>query len=258
MEKCKNFTKNYHTHTNFCKHAKYTMEEMIIAAIDQGYELIGFSEHAPLRIHRMFRLNLSNLNEYLSLAQKLKAKYAKQIKVLIGLECEYHEDEHHFYQWLHDLPEIDYLIFGNHNNGNPMIPHPWSSRNVDFDVYCKQLETGFKSKLFACLAHPDYIISFYGKWDQKAIKLSKKIIDLSIKYDMPLGFNLNGFRFKKNTLDYPCDEFWKLVASSNAKVIVEADAHSVNTLQRSLVLKALEFAKTLGINKNIIDTLKIK
>jgi histidinol-phosphatase (PHP family) len=52
------FEHNYHTHTTFCRHATGTPEEMIINAIKNGYKTIGFSEHAPLKVHRNFRLNL--------------------------------------------------------------------------------------------------------------------------------------------------------------------------------------------------------
>ena len=38
---------NLHTHTYRCHHAKGTDEEYVIKAIENGYDLIGFSDHAP-------------------------------------------------------------------------------------------------------------------------------------------------------------------------------------------------------------------
>ena len=39
--------KNYHTHTARCMHAVGTDEEFILAAIEAGYTVIGFSDHSP-------------------------------------------------------------------------------------------------------------------------------------------------------------------------------------------------------------------
>ena len=36
---------NYHTHTEFCD-AKNTAEEMVIAAMEKGISILGFSSHA--------------------------------------------------------------------------------------------------------------------------------------------------------------------------------------------------------------------
>jgi histidinol-phosphatase (PHP family) len=52
------FKHNYHTHTTYCRHAQNTPEEMVQVAIEAGFATLGFSEHAPLTIHRNFRLNL--------------------------------------------------------------------------------------------------------------------------------------------------------------------------------------------------------
>ena len=36
---------NYHTHTEFCD-AKNTAEEMVLAAIEKNFSILGFSSHA--------------------------------------------------------------------------------------------------------------------------------------------------------------------------------------------------------------------
>ena len=38
------FKANFHTHSNFCD-GKCTAEEMVIAAIEKGFDTLGFSSH---------------------------------------------------------------------------------------------------------------------------------------------------------------------------------------------------------------------
>lgn len=43
--------KNFHTHTTYCD-GKNTAEEMILAAINQGFTALGFSGHSHTSIDR--------------------------------------------------------------------------------------------------------------------------------------------------------------------------------------------------------------
>ena len=38
---------NYHTHTARCGHATGTDEDYVLAAIEQGFDELGFSDHVP-------------------------------------------------------------------------------------------------------------------------------------------------------------------------------------------------------------------
>lgn len=38
---------NYHMHTKRCMHASGSDEDYVLAAIEGGYEEIGFSDHSP-------------------------------------------------------------------------------------------------------------------------------------------------------------------------------------------------------------------
>ena len=38
---------NYHTHTTRCFHAVGQDEDYVRAAIDGGFDLLGFADHAP-------------------------------------------------------------------------------------------------------------------------------------------------------------------------------------------------------------------
>jgi histidinol-phosphatase (PHP family) len=155
-----NFKHNYHTHTTYCHHAQNTVEENIKAAIKYGYKTLGFSEHAPLNVHRHFRLNLEELQHYINEVKFYQKKYQKKIKILIGLEAEYHRSQYKFYQNLRS--QVDYLILGNHNIGNPHKSIDLKKIKLnDLDLYGDQLRDACKSGLFSAIAHPDYVYTFY-------------------------------------------------------------------------------------------------
>jgi histidinol-phosphatase (PHP family) len=154
------FKHNYHTHTVYCHHAKHTVEENIKTAIKFGYKTLGFSEHAPLKVHRNFRLNLNEIDDYINEVKFYKAKYKKSINVLIGLEAEYHRSQYPYYKKLR--AKVDYMILGNHNIGNPHKSRDLKVvKLLNLDKYGEQLEDACDSGLFSAIAHPDYIYNFY-------------------------------------------------------------------------------------------------
>ncbi|MDR0985362.1 MAG: PHP domain-containing protein [Mycoplasmataceae bacterium] len=250
------FKHNYHTHTIYCHHAVDTVEQMVKYAIKNHYLTLGFSEHAPLNVIRKRRLNWKDLDNYINEVNIAKIKYKKQIKILCGLECEYDSSQYKYYKNLRN--KVDYLISGNHNKGNPHLANAWNSKNIDLDQYTKQTIDACKCGLFSYIAHPDYIFKFYHAWDEDAINMTNDIVDASLKYDIPLGFNLNGLKNKQETKDYPNNYFWQVVGDTKCKVLIEADAHDHRTLSKTVVNRGIRLIKKWGLTDNVIENLKIR
>ena len=110
---------NYHTHTSRCGHASGTDEQYVRAAIKQGFDELGFSDHVPWPYEDGFtnpgvRMSVLQLSQYLNSVRELAERYRDKIHILAGFECEYFPD---YMNWLEDMAaenELDYLIFGNH------------------------------------------------------------------------------------------------------------------------------------------------
>jgi histidinol-phosphatase (PHP family) len=79
---------NYHTHTTFCD-GKDSPEEMVIAAIEKGFDILGFSAHAMYPHEYPGNLQLSRYAEYAETLTALKAKYRGKIEILIGYEVDF-------------------------------------------------------------------------------------------------------------------------------------------------------------------------
>ncbi len=57
---------SHHSHSGqFCRHAKDTLEEIVLEAIRQGFEVYGLTEHAPRwRVEDLFPEEVSRPHPY--------------------------------------------------------------------------------------------------------------------------------------------------------------------------------------------------
>ena len=65
--------KNFHTHSTFCD-GKNTLEEMTVAAIEQGFTALGFSGHAYTSIDTSFCMSQAQTREYIREIKRLREK----------------------------------------------------------------------------------------------------------------------------------------------------------------------------------------
>ena len=79
-----------HTHTTFCD-GKNTPEEMVLSAIEQGGQTLGFSEHSKVYDPNGENWGMSDEKQslYIREINRLKEKYADSINVLLGVEQDY-------------------------------------------------------------------------------------------------------------------------------------------------------------------------
>ncbi len=92
---------NLHTHSIYCD-GKDTPEEMVLAAIEKGFDSIGFSGHSYMYFAESIGMTPEGTEEYKKEIKALKQKYADKIKIYLGLEFEMCSKV--------DLAGYDYLI----------------------------------------------------------------------------------------------------------------------------------------------------
>jgi len=251
---------NYHSHTFRCGHACGSDEEYIQTAIQSGFKEYGVSDHIflPGIIHENMRGQFSQLDDYVKSFTNLKEKYKDQINIHIGFEAEYIEEYKDYYKSLLENHTIDYLILGQHcyYKDGSSYPRWYGSMKGEKGMirYTDHLIEGIKSGLFSYVAHPDLFSIFHGEWDELAISCSKKIIDTAIEYNLPLEINLCKVRarkygyIQKDYLEiYPNINFWKLVAKTNAHIIVGVDTHNPQHNINSYIEYVDELIKETGI-----------
>lgn len=104
---------NYHSHCLYCD-GRAGMEDFVRFALSRGFTSYGFSSHAPLPFPTAWTMEWDRMDDYLAEHRRLKARYADQIELYVGLEIDYlNEASNPSVPRFRDLP-LDYRIGSVH------------------------------------------------------------------------------------------------------------------------------------------------
>lgn len=230
---------NLHTHTTRCQHALGRDEQYILAAIEAGMDVIGFSEHIAYPGVEISKERMKNedMEEYLQTMYSLKEKYKDKIKILVGFEFEYFEDQKDYLQSIKN--KCDYMIVGQHFKYVDGYNYDYFNNDEDVLEYASQIERALQLGLTRYVAHPDYFMLGRRKWSQACDEASRKIVAAAKKYGAVLEINLNGLRYgqlyyaNQKEYAYPHRNFFQYVNNTDVKVCFGYDAHNPVTLLES-------------------------
>src|SRR5690625_1840185 len=105
-----------HTHHDRCGHAVGKIEDYIKAAMQQGLEAIGISDHSPffaMEEDQPFpglAMAKSEFPIYVTEVLELKKKYNDQIDVLLGVESDFFPEHAETYRQAYSQYSFDYII----------------------------------------------------------------------------------------------------------------------------------------------------
>lgn len=246
---------NYHTHTERCFHARGKDEEFVLAAIEAGYDEIGFADHSPwpyVGYVSGMRMHENDFEPYVESIKALREKYKDKISIKIGLECEYFKE---YIPWLRkriDELGVDYIILGHHYSTHEIgAEYNGSLKTVEgIEKYTDEVVEGIRTGLYSYVCHPDLYMKGYGVWDEHAERMGRKIIAAANEEGIPLEYNLLGLSRSKDdgVPGYPYPDFWRLASEMGAKAIIGVDAHIPKAYSYTdLFLEAKETLRELGI-----------
>ena len=229
---------NYHTHTARCGHATGTDEEYVRCAIEAGYQILGFSDHAPYRSYSNRRcfMDWDQLDDYIDSVEFLKEKYKDQIKIHLGLETEYYP---YCREEKAELKEkVEYLMLGQHFSDPMNSQVDYFKQNSEEEILqygnsvCEALDTD----LFDCLCHPDVIMSRQPEFTAACETIAHMIGKKCAEKNIPVEVNVRGIMKGKwrpiegRACYYPSKEFWNILSQYPLRVIVGIDAHAPEDL----------------------------
>lgn len=249
---------NYHTHTYRCHHALGNEEEYVQKAIEGGFEELGFADHTPWYYANGYvsgmRMKSEQLDGYIESLKALRQRYAKDISIKIGLECEYCEEKMLWLKKLLESKAIDYIILGNHFHGSDEYGIYYGRLTDSVETlrnYVEDVKKACDTGLYSYLAHPD-LIHYKDTKDRHYQQAMTELCLYTKKAHLPLEFNLLGFKEHRH---YPCDDFWKIAAKCQCQVIIGIDAHEPSRLaDQKTYIKAQKYLADLGIE--IIDEIR--
>lgn len=252
---------SYHNHTPLCHHATGREESYILRAIECGYRIFGFSDHAPHIFTDMLnssRMKLTELGLYTETVGELREKYKDLIDVKLGLELEYYPDRFGEENEIFKRAGIEYYILGQHLIGNGEDPSSSfnSFTQTDKDgllcTYVNQTIEALKTEKFSYFAHPD-VFKYKGDDDFYRSECDR-LIKAAMEHNVPLEVNLLGLSEGRH---YPNPLFWERVSLLGARVIFGRDAHTTERVHSDEELtRGYRFADKYGLN--VIDSISFK
>lgn len=99
------YLQNLHQHCIFCD-GKDTPEEVVLGAIEQGFDSIGFSSHSYMPWSTAYSWKMEDTGAYRAEINALKAKYKGKLDIYCGVEVEFYSPG--------DFSGFDFLIGSVH------------------------------------------------------------------------------------------------------------------------------------------------
>jgi len=238
-----------HIHTPRCKHAVGTEREYTLRAIEAGLTDIGFSDHSPLFDGLMphvgdVRMDMAQLEEYVSSLRALREEFKDSIRIRIGLELEYIPHMHARLMERFKAAGVEYFALGQHfiRGGEYMTLDP-TQRDDYLTEYVDTVLEGARTGNFAFVAHPDLVNYTADEqlYRSEMLRLCKGLKEA----DIPLEINLHGLWDDRN---YPNGIFWDIVSQVGNRVIMNSDAHQTfEVWDEGIYNKGLRYAKAHGV-----------
>ena len=133
---------NLHTHS-FYSDGKNSPEEMVLAAIENNLDSIGFSSHGPVDEETYWSIKHTKIEEYIEVINNLKEKYKDKIEIFLGMEMDYIPGKGFTDLSLSLMERLDYYIGSVHylskfNNG------AWWTVDYYFDSVLRGIDESFQ------------------------------------------------------------------------------------------------------------------
>ena len=196
---------DYHMHTTMSD-GRHSHEEMVLTAIEKGFDEIGFSDHFCVRQPCSWAIGAEKIGDLEEKITGMREKYGNHINILFGVEVDYFSDRKVEIRDSLNRFKLDYVIgsihfLDNWNYDTDKSRYGEFSNDFLYGWYFRELQNAVKSGLFDIMAHPDLIKKFRIWPETSQIKLYEETAAV---------FAENGVVFEINTSgkDRPCGEFF--------------------------------------------------
>lgn len=231
---------NLHTHSVFCD-GKDTPEEIVVSAIERGFNSIGFSGHGYTEYD--LRYCMKDTDGYVAEINRLKKKYNNKIQIYLGTE------EDSFSRCNRKL--FDYIIGSSHyfNVNGKYLPVDSS-----YEYFKKCLEAfdydavNLASTYYRCfceyikkrrpdiIGHFDLITKFdkteterflnNADYNRIAEKYAKEAVLCDCIFEVNTGIISRGFR----NFPHPSENILHTIKRNNGRVTISSDCHDLVNL----------------------------
>ncbi|MBR2861385.1 MAG: histidinol-phosphatase [Clostridia bacterium] len=255
---------NYHTHTHFCD-GKNSPEEMVLRAIEKGFNTLGFSGHGHTDIDESYCMSKENTKKYIGEIARLKEKYKDKILILCGIEQDIVSQD--------DISEFDYSIGSTHyilRNGkfyNVDGSREEFERLVNdvffgsVDAFAKEyfenVSTVVEKTNCKIIGHFDLISKNFERFNiaesEAYLSYAEKAVERLVKHNVPFEINTGAMARGYRSNPYPSKNILKMIRKMGGKIIFNSDCHQADFLDYGFE-KAEKIAKDAGFTERVILT----
>lgn len=250
-----------HNHTPRCKHATNAPLDSIKQASKIGINVFGFSCHAPMNFDEKYRMDLSELDDYLNEIDSLKNNEFG-IEILNALEVDYFVDRPNLIESSVINADVDYLIGSVHfldswGFDNPEFIGEYAKRDLEkcWIEYLDSIKKMAESKLFQIIGHLDLLKIFNNAMPSSLESNLDSLLNAIKQANMCVEINAAGFR-KPIKEQYPSEYILKKIKDLDIPITFSSDAHSIEQIGLNYDL-CLNLAKKIGFKKARIYRKKI-
>lgn len=265
---------NFHTHTLLCDGINMP-EEMVIAAVDKGFDTLGFSGHCYTAYDESYCMSRENTLKYKTEIARLQEKYRGQLNILCGIEQDFGSDE--------STCNYDYIIGSVHalfptaDNDSADNFHgydrskcfyiDWSAEETERTIneLCggdpySMCEHYFRMvsmlpEVTGCqiIGHFDLVTKFNEKrplFDEnhpRYVAAALDTIDRLMEKDIIFEINTGAMAKGWKTAPYPAPWILKHIAAKGGSIIINSDCHKAEALDFAFD-EALALAHSTGVN----------
>ena len=258
---------NLHTHTRFAD-GKHTAEEVVLSAIENGMEVLGFSEHSFHPHPAVFGMeSFEDQQAYRKEIERLKAVYANRIQILCGIEqdswggiptdvYDYVIGSVHYIKLGGEFCCVDFSAqvtldaIQKHCDGDPI-----TYARAYFDAVAR-VEEDTQCDI---VGHFDLLTKFneqaaiFDTTDPRYIKAGLEALDALLEKDVIFEVNTGAMTRGYRTTPYPAPIFLRRIAEKRGYVTITSDAHKKDALTYGFD-KALQIIKASGIGSVLTMT----
>lgn len=243
---------NYHTHSLYCD-GKEPMLNFVTRAIEENFDQLGFSSHAPIKKENSFGITMENLEPYCREIDELQEKFP-QIKLLKGLECDFIPDFSYDFTFFKEKYNLDYIIGGVHLVKPSHSEELWFIDGRDRQIYDNGLQHLFQGNIqkavtqfweqtfemietqsFDIIAHFDKIKMhnqnrFFQEDEKWYRTLAEHAVTLIKRKNLIVEINSRGLYKGRCNSFYPADFLVDLAAKQDIPFLISSDAHKSEEL----------------------------
>ena len=230
-----------HTHTLFCD-GNNSPEEMVLSAIERGFEAIGFSGHSYTAIDESYCMSLDGTRQYVEEIAALKEKYKGKIKIFCGIEQDYHSAP--------PREEFDYIIGSVHyvefdgkyfavdedSETTQFIVNKYCGGDFDTlaERYFENVGEVLTKTNADIIGHFDLVSKFNEvlgiKTSERYLNAAKSAVKKLVAFDKPFEINVGAMTRGYRTSPYPSEDILKVIYRLGGKIIISGDCHNKDNL----------------------------